>query len=117
MILNGKEIENTSNKFGLPDFCYAKNNMTGETIQIKYGESGYYRLADNYRSIDPMILNEKIGVSFEQMQAMSVGSMFGWNVAGVNPDRYKKDEVFITGTNVNSEHKSGFGNRAKAKSR
>lgn len=34
--------------------------------------------------------NEKIGVTWAQMQGMITGSMFGWDVPGANPELHEK---------------------------
>ena len=78
----------------LPDMCWSVNEADGSLICIKQGESGFFpskwstcdadtnrRLADYY--------NQKHGITKAQEQAMSVGSMFGWNVPGVNPKLYE----------------------------
>ena len=36
-------------------------------------------------------LNEKLGVSPIQRQAMEVGSMAGWDVPGAEPAKYQED--------------------------
>ena len=77
----------------LPEQCYSVLPDTGELIIINKGEAVYYRsnidmgsktenraLADAY--------NAKLGVSKAQEQAMSAGSMFGWQVPGADPKNY-----------------------------
>lgn len=77
----------------LPEQCYSVLPDTGELIIIKKGESGYYRTdidmggkAENRALADEY--NAKLGVSKAQEQAMSAGSMFGWQVPGADPKNY-----------------------------
>lgn len=78
---------------GLPELCFSVLPDTGQLICIKRGESGYYPSdwntndkARNAQIADDA--NESLGVTPEQRQAMEVGSMFGWNVPGANPQTY-----------------------------
>lgn len=79
----------------LPANCFTVSDLDGSLILIQNGEQGYYpsswstndpeenrRIADSY--------NQKLGITPEQEKAMSVGSMFGWDVPGANPDFWKK---------------------------
>jgi len=81
----------------LPDMCWSVNEVDGSLICIKKGERGHFlskwsscdpdtnrRLADHY--------NQKHGITKAQEQAMSVGSMSGWNVPGVDPQIYEKHQ-------------------------
>lgn len=70
----------------LPRFCYSIENSTGATILIKKGEKGYF-LTSNQES--PQRLNAILGISPAQTEAMLVGSSFGWNVPGADPNTYK----------------------------
>ena len=81
---------------GLPELCFSTLPGTGALICIKRGESGYYpsdwNTADKARNEDMADeLNEKLGVTSAQRQAMEVGSMAGWNVPGANPAAYEQD--------------------------
>lgn len=62
----------------LPEKCLAKNPSDGETIIIVRGERGYHpfpgRDADRF--------NARRNITPEMVEAMLVGSMFGWDVPG-----------------------------------
>ena len=67
---------------------------TGQLICIKRGESGYYPskwdTGDKERNVELADeLNENLGVTPIQRQAMEVGSMAGWDVPGADPKRYE----------------------------
>ena len=77
----------------LPEICLSTMPGTGELIVLKRGETGYYRsewntgdaernkqIADDH--------NSARGLSPAQVEAMRVGSMFGFAVPGANPQRY-----------------------------
>lgn len=78
------------NKIELPELCYVATPSTGEIVIVKRYISGYYPL-DYKETRNINELNEAIGVSKAQSQAMLVGSMFGWNVEGANPNNYNED--------------------------
>lgn len=76
----------------LPEYCYAKKPSTGEVIKIRKGESGYYPVLADVNCDE---LNAILGVTKGQAEAMLVGSMFGWNIPGANPDMYNDDGDII----------------------
>ena len=86
------EQERFSQKFaeGLPELCFSTLPSTGALICIKRGESGYYPSdwntpdrAQNRQIADEQ--NRRLGVTPVMEEAMLCGSMFGWNVPGVDP--------------------------------
>ena len=93
------EEERFAPKFaeGLPELCFSTLASTGQLICIKRGESGYYPskwdTGDKERNVELADeLNENLGISPVQRQAMEVGSMAGWDVPGADPAKYQ--EVF-----------------------
>lgn len=84
----------------LPECCYGVINTTGELIIIKNGESGYYRTdysTDNKKENIELknFYNDRLGVTKLEEECMLIGSMFGWDVPGANPNNYDKDGRFI----------------------
>ncbi len=78
---------------GLPEFCFQTNNMNEEVILIKRGENGYHRYYDGTIKGKEAAaeLNERLGITPAQAEAMLVGSMFGWHVPGARPEMYSED--------------------------
>jgi hypothetical protein len=103
-----------------PETCLSIDNVTGDIICIKAGEEGYHsvdqeyaigkamslgvvpkqygRTPENYREMVKQqlkiadILNREIyGVTPNQRAAMEMGSMFGWESPGADPDVYNMD--------------------------
>lgn len=79
---------------GLPELCFSTLHTTGDLICIKRGETGYYPskwdTGDKERNVELADeLNENLGVTPIQRQAMEVGSMAGWDVPGADPKRYE----------------------------
>ena len=79
----------------LPNVCFSTLKTTGELICIKKGERGYYPSDWNTQDREENTalaqqLNQKLGVSPEQRQAMEIGSMCGWEVPGADPAFYRK---------------------------
>lgn len=79
----------------LPDMCYSVMKSTGKLVVLKRGEEGCF--STSYNTPDPVknkeladYLNEKLRVTPAQVQAMSVGSMFGWNTPGADPRTYER---------------------------
>ena len=96
----------------LPEQCYSVLPGTGELVVIKKGESGYCRtdidmgskeenqaVADEY--------NAKLGISKAQEQAMSAGSMFGFQVPAADPQNYSdQGRLHIAGSHMAKAQKA-----------
>lgn len=84
----------------LPEQCYVYVETKNEVGLIQKGESGYYRTdmwikdANDGRQITNE-LNEKIGVTKAQAEAMKAGSMFGWETPAADPKNYDADGMPI----------------------
>ena len=83
---------------GLPELCFSTLRTTGQLICIKRGESGYYPsdwdTGDKERNVELADeLNENLGVTPAQRQAMEIGSMAGWDVPGADPGSYGRHKV------------------------
>jgi len=89
----------------LPQFCYTLLNTTGELIRIERGQKGYMSYSDDkpenkgkkILGLDALDraekLNAALGISdICIVEAMSVGSMFGWNIPGADPEMFKGKE-------------------------
>lgn len=92
------EEERFAPKFaeGLPEMCFSTLQSTGELICIRRGESGYYpsqwNTGDKEQNVElAERLNEQLGVTMWQRQAMEVGSLCGWDVPGADPAKYEED--------------------------
>jgi hypothetical protein len=91
-----KQTTAKENIMALPDRCYSVLQMDGSLIMILAGENCYrpvaeefayakrsqYCLKNNEELADK--LNEILGVTRKQREAMDNGSMFGWEVPGAN---------------------------------
>lgn len=65
----------------LPEMCAIRNAATGDPIMIKRGELGYYPITSPNFDVDGF--NQRRGITRAQVRAMEIGSMFGWDVPGV----------------------------------
>lgn len=81
----------------LPEMCYSTLPSDGTLVLLKRGESGYFQTdwnldkpEQNRRLADH--LNQKRGVSKAQEEAMSFGSIFGWDRPGADPKVYMRQQ-------------------------
>ena len=86
--------------------AFAKLNLTLDILGKR--EDGYHLMDMLMQPVELADeLNEKLGVSPIQRQAMEVGSMCGWDAPGADPAKYQEDYV-QTGAPAEARH-SGFG--------
>ena len=72
---------------GLPLVCYTIIPSTDHPIIVRFGETGYYPCAlETKDEVDEY--NEKLGVTPAKREAMTAGSMFGWNAPCADPKNY-----------------------------
>ena len=79
----------------LPDLCWSVLPSDGTLIYIKQGESGYHLSEDNSKNPEQNrhmadYRNRCRGISKAQEEAMSFGSMFGWDKPGADPKTYMR---------------------------
>lgn len=82
----------------LPEECLVLNPTSGEIVMVKRGVAGYFpQNPDNApwgaENID--LINERMGVTKAQKEAMLAGSMFGWDAPVANPDNYDENGDWI----------------------
>ncbi len=66
----------------LPELCGARNPTDGELVILKRGELGYFAAPEGF---DIIKFNRNLKVTAPQIEAMLIGSMFGFDVPGANP--------------------------------
>ena len=69
---------------GLPPLCYARHPETGATVLIVRGEDGYHPIR-TFLTIGQLNATLAEPSTPAQVQAMVVGSMFGWQGAEADP--------------------------------
>ena len=79
---------------GLPEYCYTELQPDKAIVLLKRGAMGYFPTETVFEDgvVDPefvvsaALLNEALGVTQAQHDAMLFGSMFGFHCAGADPD-------------------------------
>lgn len=75
----------------LPSRCYAMHPSDNTLIVLQRGMPGFLTIAPTIRTSQDSVdkLNNDLGVTKAQAQAMLTGSMFGWNVPGADPEEWE----------------------------
>ena len=73
---------------GLPRYCYGFIPTSKDVIRIDIAESGYTPVGRDGNMKHVQEMNRELGITRQQMEAMKVGSMFGWDVPGADPKSY-----------------------------
>lgn len=99
----------------LPEWCFAyiATDEDGMVIKIFRGEHGYCQTDLVGGKAKAIALNAEYDISPAQMEAMMVGSMFGWSVAGANPAIYSAKTGKIIVKKAKAEIKARRERRAK----
>ncbi len=66
----------------LPRRCALHNAANGSPIMVARGERGYWNLRPGF---DVDGYNERRGITAAQIEAMEIGSMFGFDAPGADP--------------------------------
>lgn len=69
---------------GMPVICAAKTH-DGNNIVIKRGEMGYIPMPGDF---DVVKYNRSLNVTASQVEAMLLGSMFGFDCPGADPTKH-----------------------------
>lgn len=70
----------------LPEMCASRDLADGSPIILKRGVQGYWPAPRSNFDVDGF--NARHGVTAAQREAMEIGSMFGWDVPGADPDNH-----------------------------
>lgn len=70
----------------LPVECAARHPSDNSPMLVKRGVAGYWPMLPGF---DVDGFNARHGISPAQVQAMTIGSMFGWDCPGADPDSEK----------------------------
>ena len=81
--------------FDLPEICMLESlTKEGQVIAVKRDERGYWPM-DGWTLDRARRFNERQGITPAQVEAMRVGSMFGFDVPGANPENYLNAEEMV----------------------
>ena len=80
----------------LPEHCYTVLPSSGQLIEVRRGEKGYYPCAYStgdraYNKVLADYFNAHEGITKAQAAAMLTGSLFGWDTPGADPSQYDLD--------------------------
>lgn len=78
-----------------PPVCWTYVESEGIVAMIKRGESGYHPVGgfDNDHERGKALVAEQnatLGLRRSEIEAMTFGSMFGWDLPGADPAKYVK---------------------------
>ena len=82
----------------LPEECFIVLPSTDELVMVKRGVMGYFPQRPENAPWEADVLdhvNERLGVTKAQAEAMRHGSMLGWDNKLADPDNYDEDGNFI----------------------
>lgn len=71
----------------LPERCVSRDPASGRLVLLSRGQSGF-RYIDGTRS--PEAYNRSLGLSYEQVEAMEYGALFGYDAELADPERVRQ---------------------------
>ena len=79
----------TATSAPLPPLCYIRHPTTGETVEIRRGENGYYPISTR---CSPECLNARLShpPTEDDIAAMRHGSLIGWDSPGADPAFWRR---------------------------
>lgn len=83
----------------LPEVCYHISGVSGEIVRLYRGVQGYQETDIPFSDMTDAqaqaeALNEELGVTKAQAEAMYCGSLFGFHVPAADPDNYDENGMF-----------------------
>lgn len=75
---------------GLPTRCFVEHPSTKELVLVFRGVKGYYKT--DLSEMDKRLMNDLMGITPVQAEAMLVGSLMGWDVPAADPRTYEVHE-------------------------
>jgi hypothetical protein len=89
----------------LPEIAYTIEPASGRLIVVKSGETGYWpyrdpktrQFVEGREAVVVMHrLNAQAGVTWQQRESMTLGSIFGFHAPGADVDHYTGEDPFLT---------------------
>lgn len=72
---------------GLPQHCVSREPASGRLVMITRGQKGFRYMSGER---DPETYNRSLGLSYEQVEAMEYGAMFGFDEELANPEAVRR---------------------------
>jgi hypothetical protein len=72
---------------GLPQHCVSREPASGRLVVITRGQKGFRYMSSER---DPETYNRSLGLSYEQVEAMEYGAMFGFDEELANPEAVRR---------------------------
>ncbi|MDE0853858.1 MAG: hypothetical protein OSA97_05490 [Nevskia sp.] len=71
----------------LPERCVSREPATGRLVMLRRGQKGFEYIGGER---PPDVYNRALGLSYEQVEAMEYGALFGFDAELADPDSVRK---------------------------